>query len=183
MQKKYLSIFTLICGILLTSCGGNKYKLNEWFSSDKLEECFVKELPELKSVYYLKHKEDDIYFNIDNEGYQNYLQEVLTYLKSQKYELLGTRGEKKSSLVGAFTTYSFKKAETLEEFYDSNIDSYRFVFSDGSRYVNGEYIFSIIIFSQYEPSYIEYDKENFNYNTKMLLRYKTETALNGKYVM
>ena len=61
MQKKYLSIFTLICGILLTSCGGNKYKLNEWFSSDKLEECFVKELPELTSVDYLKHKEDDIY--------------------------------------------------------------------------------------------------------------------------
>ena len=124
-----------------------------------------------------------MYFNIDNEGYQNYLEEVLTYLKEQKYELLGTRGEKKSTFVGAFTTYSFKKAETLEEFYDSNNDSYRFVFSDGSRYVNGEYIFSIIIFSQYEPSYIEYDKENFNYNTKMLLRYKTETALNGKYVI
>ncbi|MDY5853285.1 MAG: hypothetical protein SPK28_03530, partial [Bacilli bacterium] len=174
---------TLILVLSLVSCGSNDYKINEWFSSEKLEECFVKELPVLKSVDYLKFKDKDIYFNIDNEGYQNYLQEVLTYLKSQKYELLGTRGEKKSTFVGAFTTYSFKKAETLEEFYDSNNDSYRFVFSDGSRYVNGEYIFSIIIFSQYEPSYIEYDIENFNYNTKMLLRYKTETALNGKYVI
>ena len=183
MIKKYSSVITLILVLSLVSCGSNDYKINEWFSSEKLEECFVKELPELTSVNYLKHKENDIYFNIDNEGYQNYLEEVLTYLKEQKYELLGTRGEKKPTFVGAFTTFSFKKAETLEEFYDSNNDSYRFVFSDGSRYVNGEYIFSIIIFSQYEPSYIEYDKENFNYNTKMLLRYKTETALNGKYVI
>ena len=183
MIKKYSSVITLILVLSLVSCGSNDYKINEWFSSEKLEECFVKELPELTSVDYLKHKENDIYFNIDNEGYQNYLEEVLTYLKAQKFELLGTRGEKKSTFVGAFTTFSFKKAETLEEFYDSNNDSYRFVFSDGSRYVNGEYIFSIIIFSQYEPSYIEYDKENFNYNTKMLLRYKTETALNGKYVI
>ena len=183
MIKKYSSVITLILVLSLVSCGSNDYKINEWFSSEKLEECFVKELPVLKSVDYLKYKDKDIYFNIDNEGYQNYLQEVYTYLNSQKYELLGTRGEQKSSLAGTFTTYSFKKAETLEEFYDSNNDSYRFVFSDGSRYVNGEYIFSIIIFSQYEPSYIEYDKENFNYNTKMLLRYKTETALNGKYVI
>ena len=183
MIKKYSSVITLILVLSLVSCGSNDYKINEWFSSEKLEECFVKELPVLKSVDYLKFKDKDIYFNIDNEGYQNYLQEVYTYLNSQKYELLGTRGEQKSSLAGTFTTYSFKKAETLEEFYDSNNDSYRFVFSDGSRYVNGEYIFSIIIFSQYEPSYIEYDKENFNYNTKMLLRYKTETALNGKYVI
>ena len=68
MQKKYLSIFTLICGILLTSCGGNKYKLNEWFSSDKLEECFVKELPELTSVDYLKHKEDEDLKSIINDS-------------------------------------------------------------------------------------------------------------------
>ncbi|MGM9858483.1 MAG: hypothetical protein ACI311_04445 [Bacilli bacterium] len=183
MQKNYLSIMTLVCGLLLTSCGSNKYKLNEWFSSDKLEECFVSELPEITVVDYLNYKDKDVYFNIDNEGYQSYLEEVYTYLKSQKYELLGTRGEKKSSLAGTFTTYSFKKAESLEEFYDSSNDSYRFVFSDGSKYVNGEYIFSIIIFSQYELSSLEYGKEEFKYNTKMLLRYKTETALNGKYVL
>ena len=183
MRKNYLSVIALIFVLSLVSCGSNDYKINEWFSSEKLEECFVKELPELKSVEYLKYKEKDIYFNIDNEGYQSYLEEIYTYLNCQKYELLGTRGEQKSSLAGTFTTYCFKKAESLEEFYSSTNDCYRFIFSDGSQYVNGEYIFSIIIFSQYEPSYIEYDKENFNYNTKMLLRYKTETALNGKYVI
>ena len=183
MRKNYLSVITLLFVLSLVSCGSNDYKLNEWFSSEKLEECFVKELPELKSVDYLKYKEKDIYFNIDNEGYQSYLEEVYTYLKSQKYELLGTRGEQKSSLAGTFTTYSFKKAESLEEFYSSTNDCYRFVFSDGSQYVNGEYIFSIIIFNRYELTNLDYGKENFSYNTNMQLRYKTETALNGKYVL
>lgn len=183
MIKKYSSVITLILVLSLVSCGSNDYKINEWFSSEKLEECFVKELPVLKSVDYLKYKEKDIYFNIDNEGYKSYIEEVYTYLNSQKYELLGTRGEQKSSLAGTFTTYSFKKAESLEEFYSSTNDCYRFVFSDGSQYVNGEYIFSIIIFNRYELTNIEYGKENFNYNTNMLLRYKTETTLNGKYVI
>ena len=180
-MKKLLALCltAVLCLCCLASCG-SAHKENEWFSEEKLTNCLVGDLPTIEKDY-VNHNGEDIYVSFTSKEREAYVAEVFEYLKSQNFKYLGTRGEQASTLAGSFTTYYFKPATELSEFYVSS--SYKFVYSDGTLDEDGDLIFCIISIYDYETKNLEYGTKNFSYNTLITLDYKSEAPLSGFYVL
>ncbi len=182
MKKIFACIllFSLL-SLLLSSCG---YKQNKWLSEEKLSKCLIPDFPEIQDNYLIKGN-NDIYVNFSEEEYKSYVNEVYEYLKSKNFEYLGTRGEINSSLSGAFTSYYFQPAETLEDFFVDG--AYRFVYSDGKiEGLDDTFRFRILIIDNVgftSTKTVEDNGVNFKYNTVIKVRYNSEYPLNGIYVL
>ena len=180
MKKVFaLCLTAVLCLCCLASCG-SAHKENTWFSEDKLTECLVGDLPTIEKDY-VNHDDGDIYVSFTSKEREAYVAEVFEYLKSQNFKYLGTRGEQASTLAGSFTTYYFKPATELSEFYVDS--SYKFVYSDGTLDEGGDPIFCILTIYDYEAKNLEYGTKNFAYNTLITLRYKSEAPLSGRYAL
>lgn len=172
-----LAVFLIM--ITLSSCGGiSCAKQNKWYSRDTLEECLVPNLPELNKTYL--RQGDDVYVRFSQTEYASYANTVYTYLLSQNFEYLGTRGEEKNSLAGAFTTYYFQPATKLSEF---EVSGYIFVYSNGEIVDgDGELTFCILKIMLLSDEYNkEYGNKDFKYNAIISLRFHSETPLGGSY--
>ena len=180
-MKKLLALCltAVLCLCCLASCGST-HKENKWFSEEKLTECLVGDLPTIEKDY-VNHNGEDIYVSFTSKEREAYVADIFEYLKSQNFKYLGTRGEQASTLAGSFTTYYFKPATELSEFYVSG--SYKFVYSDGSLDEGGDPIFCILTIYDYEAKNLEYGTKNFAYNTLITLRYKQEAPLSGRYAL
>lgn len=179
MKKYLLIIFTMLFLITLTSCDVNSYEENSWYSDDRLKECLVEDLPEIQNVDYVKKNDEDVYFYMNSNDYNSYVNIVYNYLKSQNFEYLGTKGDAKASLAGMLSTYYFKEANTLEEFRtDGDGSDYTFVYSDGTL-DGSRVVFNIIKFYRDDNSALEYKNKKFNYNTFMVVRHYSESPLGG----
>ena len=180
MKKLFAFVLTaILCLCCLASCG-SAHKENTWFSEEKLIECLVGDLPTITKDY-VKHNDEDIYVSFTSKEREAYVVSVFEYLKSQNFKYLGTRGEQASTLAGSFTTYYFKPATELSEFYVGS--SYKFVYSDGTLDEGGDPIFCILTIYDYEAKNLEYGTKNFAYNTLITLRYKSEAPLSGRYAL
>ena len=180
MKKVFaLCLAAVLCLCCLASCG-SAHKENTWFSEEKLTECLVGDLPTITKDY-VNHDDEDIYVSFTSKEREAYVAEVFEYLKSQNFKYLGTRGEQASTLAGSFTTYYFKPATELSEFYVGS--SYKFVYSDGTLDEGGDPIFCILTIYDYEAKNLEYGTKNFAYNTLITLRYKSEAPLSGRYAL
>ncbi len=180
-MKKLLALIltAVLCLCCLASCG-SAHKENTWFSEEKLTNCLVSDLPTIEKDY-VNHNDEDIYVSFTSKEREAYVAEVFEYLKSQNFKYLGTRGEQASTLAGSFTTYYFKPAIELSEFYVGS--SYKFVYSDGTLDEGGDPIFCILTIYDYEAKNLEYGTKNFAYNTLITLRYKSEAPLSGRYAL
>ena len=174
-----LCLAAVLCLCFLASCG-SAHKENTWFSEEKLTQCLVGKLPTVEKDY-VNHNGEDIYVSFTSKEREAYVAEVFEYLKSQNFKYLGTRGEQASTLAGSFTTYYFKPATELSEFYVGS--SYKFVYSDGTLDEGGDPIFCILTIYDYEAKNLEYGTKNFAYNTLITLRYKSEAPLSGRYAL
>ena len=176
-----IALFNIVICTLLSSCS---YKQNEWISEEKLTKCLIPDFPEIKDNYVVKGN-SDIYVNFSKEEYEGYVGQVYEYLKSKNFLYLGTRGELKSSLSGAFNTYSLKFAESLEDFYVDG--AYRFVYSDGkTEELDDTFRFSILTINTIglnDTKTIEDDGIVFKYNTVISIDYNSEYPLSGRYVL
>ena len=180
-MKKLLALCltVVLCLCCLASCG-SAHKENEWFSEEKLTNCLVGGLPTIEKDY-VNRGGEDIYVSFTSKEREAYVVSVFEYLKSQNFKYLGTRGEQASTLAGSFTTYYFKPATELSEFYVGS--SYKFVYSDGTLDEGGDPIFCILTIYDYEAKNLEYGTNNFAYNTLITLRYKSEAPLSGRYAL
>ena len=180
-MKKLLALCltVVLCLCYLASCD-SAHKENTWFSEEKLTNCLVGDLPTIEKDY-VNHNGEDIYVSFTSKEREAYVSEVFEYLKSQNFKYLGTRGKQASTLAGSFTTYYFKPAIELSEFYVAS--SYKFVYSDGTLDEDGDLVFCIINIYDYEAKNLEYGTKNFEYNTLITLDYKSEAPLSGFYVL
>ena len=180
-MKKLLALCltAVLCLCCLASCG-SAHEENKWFSEEKLTNCLVGDLPTIEKNY-VNHNDEDIYISFTAGEREAYVVSVFEYLKSQNFKYLGTRGEQASTLAGSFTTYYFKPATELSEFYVGS--SYKFVYSDGTLDEGGDPIFCILTIYDYEAKNLEYGTKNFAYNTLITLRYKQEAPLSGRYAL
>lgn len=180
-MKKLLALCltAVLCLCCLASCG-SAHEENEWFSEEKLTNCLVDDLPSIEKNY-INHNSEDIYVSFTAGEREAYVVSVFEYLKTQNFKYLGTRGEQASTLAGSFTTYYFKPATELSEFYVGS--SYKFVYSDGTLDEGGDPIFCILTIYDYEAKNLEYGTKNFAYNTLITLRYKSEAPLSGRYAL
>ena len=180
-MKKLLALCltVVLCLCCLASCG-SAHEENKWFSEEKLTECLVGDLPTIEKDY-VNHNGEDIYVSFTSKEREAYVAEVFEYMKSQDFKYLGTRGEQASTLAGTFTTYYFKPATELSEFYVDS--SYKFVYSDGTLDEGGDPIFCILTIYDYEAKNLEYGTKNFAYNTLITLRYKSEVPFSGRYAL
>ncbi|MDD6879215.1 MAG: hypothetical protein PUD59_03180, partial [bacterium] len=86
MKKYLLLIFTMFFLVALTSCDINKYEENTWYN---LKECLVEDLPVIQNVEYVKKNDKDVYFYMNSNDYNSYVN--INYLKSQNFKYLGTK--------------------------------------------------------------------------------------------
>ncbi|MBO5357645.1 MAG: hypothetical protein J6A95_07725 [Clostridia bacterium] len=181
-MKKLLALCltVVLCLCCLASCG-SAHKENEWFSEEKLTNCLVGDLPTVQKEY-VNHNDEDIYVYLTDSEFKAYVKSVYDYLCSQEYKYLGTRGEQKNTLAGAFTTYYFEPATELESFRVLEGD-YVFVFSDGSTDENGDVEFIILVIYDVSTNTLEYGNKKFTYNTQISLRRDSEAPLSGFYVL
>ena len=181
-MKKLLALCltAVLCLCCLASCG-SAHEENKWFSEEKLTNCLVGDLPTIEKDY-VNHNDEDIYVSFTDSEFEAYARSVYDYLLSQEYKYLGTRGEQKDTLAGAFTTYYFEPATELESFRVLEGD-YVFVFSDGSTDENGDVEFIILVIYDVSTNTLEYGNKKFTYNTRISLRRGSEAPLGGFYVL
>ena len=181
MKKLFAFVLTaILCLCCLASCG-SAHEENEWFSEDKLTECLVGDLPMIEKDY-VNHNDEDIYVSFTDSEFKAYIKSVYDYLCSEEYKYLGTRGDQKDTLAGAFTTYYFEPATELESFRVIEGD-YVFVFSDGSTDENGDVEFIVLVIYDVSANTLEYGNKKFTYNTQISLRRGSEAPLSGFYVL
>ena len=180
-MKKLLALCltVVLCLCCLASCG-SAHEENKWFSEEKLTNCLVGDLPTIEKDY-VNHNDEDIYVSFTDSEFKAYVKSVYDYLCSQEYKYLGTRGEQKNTLAGAFTTYYFEPATEFESFW--NEGDYIFVFSDGSTNENGDVEFMILVIYDVSTNTLEYGNKKFTYNTQISLRRGSEAPLSGFYVL
>ena len=172
MKKILFMLLLTICFIALSSCDGAKYKKNEWFDADKLEQCEISNLPAITCSDYYYNDKDWIYFNASYQELDDYANVVFEYLELQNFEYLGTRGHQKASLAGAFASYYFKEIETFEDCYTQTYSKqYIFVYSNGNVNENGHMIFNEIIIGKFDDKTIKYDGKDIYCNAQIQIGY------------
>lgn len=174
MKKVIALIFMIINSIILSSCSlfsSSPYEKNVWYSNETLEKCLISNLPEIINSDYYSNNNNFIYFNLSDKEVREYAKTVYAYLASQNYKYLGTRGDQKASLAGAFATYYFRDVDSFGECYTQFYSmEYIFVFSNDNDDSDG-ILFNEIIISTIDSKNIKYDGKDLTCNAKIELNY------------
>ena len=171
MKKVFINVIMIICILVLTSCNNTKYEKNVWFSNEKLEQAEISNLPAVTcSDYY--NNSDWVYFNVSGQELRDYASVVFEYLKSQNFEYFGTRGNQKSTLAGAFSSYYFKEIESFDDCHTQSYGKdYIFVYSNGQVDENGQMTFNEIIIADFDNQAISYGGKDIYCNAKIQIKY------------
>ena len=178
-MRKIFSFLLMLCLLFALAGCGESYQEDVWYSSEKLEECLVPDLPQTSPTL-LNQSDWKVYDSLTNAEFDTYVQLVYDYLKAQNFEYLGTRGHYKSSLSIPLRSYYYQPAETLAQHCQNG--DYYFVYSDGSTDEGGALIFWFLgIYRLSNSATVSYDGKTYNCNTQITLRKGGEAPATGFY--
>ena len=175
-----ISVLVVLCVVLFSGCG-TQYEENLWYSDEKLSECLLPSMPIIDQPL-LRQDDWKIYTSLTVPEFEDYVKLVYSYLQAQDFKYLGTRGHMKASLAGAFASYYFQPAETLEQHYQNGV--YYFIYSDGETDESGQIVFCCLLMqNSYGSGYsLDHKGNKFYYNTAITLRKGSERSAAGRYV-
>ena len=139
MKKIFNCLLILICLLIMTSCEtlDSSWRITNFFSFSVLEYGNIYDLPKPVDATNLQAMSaDDIEFQTSKDGFLKYVSNIYEFLKSKKFQYIGTRGEVLSTFFGGAPTYAFYECDELSDFCEIRDDGlvneniYRFVWSN-----------------------------------------------------
>lgn len=161
-----IMIVTLSC---TTACG---IGANRFYNSKVLKEFQITDFPKpegAKDLY--APTKTQLYFNTTAEGFEDYAEQLYTYLVEKDFKYFGYRGDVISTFFGGVPEYEFYISSEFSEhqyLIDRNGREYEncyvFVFSDELSEDNG-------LLNKCEIM-VKYDPDNEEYNSYVGINYK-----------
>ena len=161
-------IVTLSC---ITACSNGA---NRFYKSKVLKELQITDFPNPQGAEYVSASNNALYFNTTAEGFEDYAEQIYTYLVKKDFKYFGYRGDVISTFFGGAPEYEFYISSEFSEhqyLIDRNgieyVNCYIFVFSNELSESNG-LLNRCEIIVIYHPDNEEYNSYvGINYNNQI----------------
>ena len=174
-MKKIASLCLTIVLILTftTSCSN---RANRFYNGKVLKEFQITDFPKPQGAEYVFASDSKLYFNTTAEGFEDYAEQIYSYLVSKDFKYFGYRGEVLSTFFGGAPEYEFYISSEFSE-HQYLVDKqkneygnyYIFVFSNELSEDNG-LLNKCEINLRYHP-----DDATYNYNSSVSILYVGNT--------
>lgn len=157
-------VLTLTC---ITSCS---YKANRFYNGKVLKEFQITDFPKPQGVEDFEATNSRLSFNTTAEGFEDYAEQIYTYLVEKDFKYFGYRGDVISTFFGGAPEYEFYISSEFSEhqcLVDNNGKEYEnryiFVFSNELSESNG-------LLNKCEIE-VHYHPDNEEYNSCVFISY------------
>ncbi len=142
MKKLLTCILTVLLTLTcVTACSNGA---NRFYNSNILKEFQITDFPKPQGVKDFETTNSRLSFNTTAEGFENYAEQLYTYLVEKDFKYFGYRGDELSNFFGGVPNYEFYISSEFSEhqyLVDRNGNKYEncyvFVFSDELSEDNG----------------------------------------------
>ena len=131
-MKKILSLFLTMIVILscITACSNGA---NRFYKGKALKEFQITDFPKPQGAEYVSASDSSLNFNTTAEDFEDYAEQIYTYLVKKDFKYFGYRGDVISTFFGGVPNYEFYISSEFSEhqyLVNGNVNCYVFVFSD-----------------------------------------------------
>ena len=183
----FISLVSILAVIINTN-HQNRIEKERWFSSEKLSEFLIEDLPVPNVDYCINLNNEKILLHLDTLEYHDYLSSLYSYLLDKNFKHLGACGDVLEYNEKS-TVYEFVKPDPYKwyhgkkyygfELKDTVMD-FKFIYSNSDTTLNGNTDFYIIYIYGVESSIANFNGKNFEYNFVLSI-YKENTKEGYKY--
>ena len=127
MKKLLVSCLTMIVILsCITACSNGA---NRFYNSNVLKEFQITDFPKPQGAEYVSASDSSLNFNTTAEGFEDYAEQIYTYLVKKDFKYFGYRGDVISTFFGGVPNYEFYISSEFSE-HQYLVDRY------GNKYVN-----------------------------------------------
>ena len=174
-----ICLTVVLCLCCFTACSNGA---NRFYNSRVLKEFQITDFPKPQGVEDFEATNSMLSFNTTAEGFEDYAEQIYTYLVEKDFKYFGYRGDVISTFFGGAPEYEFYLSSEFSEhqyLVDRNgieyENCYIFVFSDELSEDNG-------LLNKCEIK-VRYNPDNEEYNSSVLINYTNTlfsyTLING----
>ena len=167
----FISLVSILA-VVINNNHQNRIEKERWFSSEKLSEFLIEDLPAPSIDCCINLNNEKILLNLDTLEYNDYLSSLYSYLLDKNFKHLGACGDvleyNEKSTVYEFLTHDPYKWYHGKKYYGfelkDTIMDFKFIYSNSDTTLNGDTDFYIIYIYGVESSIANFNGKNFEYN-------------------